>query len=152
MTTRTTEEAMAVLKQYRAFLIQRGQWEAARIAKATGTVTTRDVRAAIDAAGLLDPECGDYWLGAVFNRCPLFCWTGQYVSHSDAARNIHERTIKVWKLAPGVQPPSVQPTWAAPAPVQAPAPLPPAMPTPIRWHSGGSRNMPGQLPLFRKKA
>lgn len=92
---------MDVLNTYRAFLIASGRWHALRIAYAHGTVVCRQVRKAMADAGLLDryEHIGDYWLGAVFHS-PLFEWTGEWFKYTDAARNIHERTVKIWRLSP----------------------------------------------------
>lgn len=94
--TRSTDEAMLVLYRFRMYLVQRGIYEAVRIARQTGTVHSRQVREAVSkvcrTAGM-----ADYWLGAVFNN-HIFEWTGRYHTYADRARNIHERTVKVWRL------------------------------------------------------
>lgn len=101
MTTRSTEEAMDVLNSYRKYLIEYGRYVATLICQEQGAVHSRDVRQALAGLGLLDdPNLNDYWLGAVFNKS-LFRWTGGFHVYSDPARNIHERTIKLWNLPPG---------------------------------------------------
>jgi hypothetical protein len=99
--TRSTDEAMMVLEQYRAGLIKLGRIVAFDIAKKEGVVHSRRVRDAIAAMGLLNqPDLNDFWLGAVF-RHKAFEWTGDHHVYSDESRNIHERTIKIWTLVPG---------------------------------------------------
>lgn len=88
---------MDVLKKYRSYLIAMGRFAAGDIALRQGTVHSREVRQTLDDAGLLDPVCGDFWLGAVF-RGSYFEWTGVWHTYTDSGRNIHERTIKVWRL------------------------------------------------------
>lgn len=102
MKTRSTDEAMTVLNQYRAYLIQYGRYVATLICKEHGTVHSRQVRQALASQGLItDPQLGEHWLGAVFNNS-RFRWTRQFHVYSDPTRNIHERTIKLWCLPPGV--------------------------------------------------
>jgi hypothetical protein len=97
--TQSTKEAMAVLKYRRQTLIRAGRLAAVKIAAKRGRVTSRDVHSSMGAQGLLDPTISDYWLGAVFNRAPELEWTGEYESYSNESRNIHERTVKVWRLS-----------------------------------------------------
>jgi hypothetical protein len=151
MTTHSTNEAMALLKTYRAFLIKRGQWEGAQLAAKDGTVTSRDVRAAMEKAGLLTGDISDYWLGAVFHNGP-FAWTGGYQAYSDPSRNIHERTVKVWKLSARYAP-SRKPVWAhGNVPALAPVPLPkvPMRPSWAKLKSPLPEQAPlANLPLFK---
>lgn len=100
--TRSTDEAMRVLEDARAELIATARDEAAALARAHGTVHSRMVRAALEAKGLVHPDEKEFWIGAVF-RDPRFEWTGERYSYSDAARNVHERTIKVWRLKGGAK-------------------------------------------------
>jgi hypothetical protein len=100
--TRSTAEAMNTLSAQRHRLITYGRYVATEICKARGSVHSRDVRRALGAMGMLTNDVGDYWLGAVFNRS-AFEWTGAQHTYSDGARNIHERTIKVWRLAKGAE-------------------------------------------------
>jgi hypothetical protein len=97
--TRSTGQATQVLKTYRLKLIARGREIAKAIAKRRGKVHSRQVRQQMEKEGLLvNPLIGDFWLGIVF-RSDDFKWTGEYFRYSDSARNIHERTVKVWTLA-----------------------------------------------------
>lgn len=95
--TRSTDEAMRVLEDARAELIATARDEAAALARAHGTVHSRMVRASLEAKGLVHPDEKEFWIGAVF-RDPRFEWTGERYSYSDPARNVHERTVKVWRL------------------------------------------------------
>lgn len=89
---------MGLLREKRAELIRRGRAAAVWIAQQQGYVTSRDVRAALEQYGFLtDPTIADYWLGAVFNGGPLE-WRGEWFKYTDQRRNIHERTVKVWRL------------------------------------------------------
>lgn len=90
---------MRVLKAHRANLIAWGRYFAGQIARAHGTVHTRQVRQSLESAKLVDPtSTSEFWLGAIFNKADWFEWTGQYHTYSDAERNVHERTVKVWRL------------------------------------------------------
>lgn len=86
----------------RRHLIDYGRYVASEICKTRGGVTSRDVRRAMATMGILADDVGEYWLGAVF-RGPCFEWTGALHTYSDGARNIHERTVKVWRLASGAE-------------------------------------------------
>jgi hypothetical protein len=100
MKTRSTEEAMDLLKRFRRYFITLGRHLAVThlVGHAERTVHSRQVRAAMEAGCAFDGYTGnDYWLGAVFN-CSVFEWTGEFFVYSDKTRNIHERTVKLWKL------------------------------------------------------
>jgi hypothetical protein len=119
--TQSTTAAMTLLKRYRRFLIDRGRYEAVHIALQNGTVNSREVRAAL-AGYLKNQGLHDYWLGAVFYRS-IFEWTGRYLTYSSAERNVHERTIKVWRLRPGAALDEYltapeRPEWDSPRPMQ----------------------------------
>jgi hypothetical protein len=96
--TKSTEEAMELLETSKASLVAYGRKEAIRLAKENGEVTSRDVRQAMEGAGLLKKDSKEHWLGAVFRGKP-FKWTGRYFVYSDPIRNIHERTIKIWTIS-----------------------------------------------------
>ena len=105
--TRSTKEAMEVLRQFRSRQIARAGVIAREIARKEGTVHSRLVRAQMKAEGLVsDPKNGalvpkgkrEYWLGAIF-RHRDFVWTGEWASYHNVVRNIHERSIKVWQLS-----------------------------------------------------
>jgi len=108
MVTRSTAEAMDLLRSKRAYLISLGRFFAGQIAQKNGKVHSREVRAAMDATGVFSSYngVGDYWLGAVFNNSPFFEWTGDWCTYKDDQRNIHERTVKVWRLRDGKVVPS----------------------------------------------
>ena len=96
--TRSTEEAMVVLKKHHAELIQIAREVAREIALEKGTVHSREVRSVMVSRGLLTGEEGrEHWFGAVF-RGGEFEWTGKYHSYSDSSRNVHERSVKIWRL------------------------------------------------------
>ena len=107
--TRSTSEAMKLLARHRRVRIDRARDVAREIARADGTVNCRQVRERMKADGLLrDPENGrlvpaterEHWLGSIF-RHPDFEQTGQQVAYTNALRNIHERTVNVWRLRNG---------------------------------------------------
>ena len=93
--TRSTGDAMKLLERRRATLIKTARRRAAIIAKQHGTVHSRQVREAMRDE--LDRDDAEHWLGAVF-RTSEFEWTGDWHTYSDAARNIHERMVKIWRL------------------------------------------------------
>jgi hypothetical protein len=96
--TKTTSQAAKLLNRHRGNLITKARAIAIDLAKANGTVHSREVRAEMDKQGhLTNPALADHWLGVVF-RSSVFVWTGQYFSYRDDSRNVHERTVKVWKL------------------------------------------------------
>lgn len=114
MVTRSTEEAMAVLKTYRRFLVDRGRYEAFLIAQRTGGVYSRQVRERMKELGFMAPGVGEYWLGAVFNRCKLFTSTGRTVTPpnlEDKDGNTHAgHPTHVWTLVEGATvPPKPEP-------------------------------------------
>lgn len=96
MKTQSTEEAMDLHTKSKQDLLLKAREIAKDICTKEGTVTSRKVLAEMESQGLIDPEKGQTWVGAVFRRD--FIWTGEWVTHSNKARNIHERTIKVWSL------------------------------------------------------
>lgn len=97
--THSTEEAMDLLGEVRAELIARGREEAISLAEQYGFVHSRMVRLRLEELGLLgDTDIKDFWLGAIFNQNLRFKWSGEVFTYEDRARNIHERTVKVWKL------------------------------------------------------
>ena len=95
-TTRSTDEAMDLHARKNGDLIAKAREIAKEICLREGTVHSRKVLAVMGARGLIDPDKGQTWIGAVFRSG--FTWTGEWVTHSNKARNIHERTIKVWRL------------------------------------------------------
>lgn len=96
-TTKSTEEAMEVLEVHRGALIARARTEAVLLCQQNGKTHSRAVRAKMAALGLLDSGGSEFWLGAIF-RDGRFEWTGEFFTYSDSARNVHERTIKLWRL------------------------------------------------------
>lgn len=113
--TRTTEEAMAVLRSndQKAYFIAYARWIAVQICQAQGTVHSRLVRDEMEKRGCFIGYHGkDFWLGAVFRDGP-FLPTGLRFKYTDGARNIHDREVRVWQLdpqAPAVVEPTL-PTW-----------------------------------------
>lgn len=97
--TRSTEEAMRVLEQAKGPIIIAARRVAQQLAHAHGDVHTRQVRQALIEQGLLTQDLArkDFWMGAVF-RGSEWEWTGRWHTYTDAERNIHERTVKVWRL------------------------------------------------------
>jgi hypothetical protein len=98
--TRSTAEAMSVLEEHRSNLIRYGRYVATEICRARGSVHSREVRQALEDMGMLASGGREFWLGSVFNASD-FEWSGSYFTYSNEARNIHERTIKVWRLRRG---------------------------------------------------
>lgn len=103
----TWEEAKSLLEEYRAYLIERGRYEAVRLAVANGTVNARQVRKVMKAAGLLHPDLDERWMGVVFSSKKLFDWTGEYIEVDEASPRSRGgggggRPIRVWRLQPDV--------------------------------------------------
>lgn len=98
MTTQSTGEAMELLESKRGHLIAKGRFIAGQICLRKGTTTSREVLEEMEKLDLIPPDGKHFWVGAIFNQQKCFCWTGEVVSYSNRERNIHERTIKVWKL------------------------------------------------------
>src|SRR6266508_1053015 len=96
--TRSREEAIDLLIRYRRILIAYARHVAIQIARSTGTVHSRLVRATLAEKELVRPELGDCWLGAVFNGGP-FVWVGTLHEYEDRERNIHKKTVKIWRLS-----------------------------------------------------
>lgn len=100
--TRSTSEAMDLLRTQHGQLTTWGRNTARDLCAQNGTTTSREVRAEMLKRGLLkETDAREHWLGAIFSRKD-FDWTGQYKTYSDPARNVHERTIKVWALRRGI--------------------------------------------------
>lgn len=97
MTTHSTIEAMTLLRETRAQQIREARIIARDLIRRGGTTHSRAVRAVMAEGDLLTPEQPEFWLGAVFHS-PEFEWTGDWFCYTDSARNVHERTVKVWKL------------------------------------------------------
>jgi len=104
-TTVTKDEAMELLMAYRRWLIERGREIATEMCLRSGTVTSRDVRAAMneevaEAQASSGKSIKEHWLGAVFNT-PAFEWTGEY-RHPGGGGYLpgtHEgQRVKVWRL------------------------------------------------------
>lgn len=96
--TRSTEEAMDVLRTWRNYLIRYGICVAIQLIKKYGSTNSHAVVSEMNRRGILKGYHGkNLWVGAVFNR-GLFKHTGRLISYSDDTRNIHERTIGEWTL------------------------------------------------------
>lgn len=97
-----TQIAMKKLEAEHPIKIAWGCYFAIKIAKQNLTVHTREIRAAMEARGIIGPDTGpEYWLAAVptrLRREGLLRDTGQKYKYSNAARNIHERGITIWAL------------------------------------------------------
>jgi len=109
--TRSAHEALTILEERRATLIDHARDIAVALCRAHGTVHGRMVRDQMKREGLLQEDAREYWLGAVFND-PRFVWTGQFVMVRNEERNLHTRAIKLWKLA-GVLPEGREETTAS---------------------------------------
>jgi hypothetical protein len=95
--TRSMEEAMALLNFRCADRIMMGRTTALALCQKNGHVTSLEVTRTMRETGLVDSADRCHWVGAVF-RHSRFAWTGAYQTYSDSQRNVHERTVKVWKL------------------------------------------------------
>lgn len=96
--TRSTDEAMALLKATRAKLIARAREIACELIAQNGETHSREVYEVMKTRDLLDSRVKkDFWLGAVFHS-KEFAWTAKWFRYSDTGgdKNIHERTVKVW--------------------------------------------------------
>ena len=91
----TAGQAIDLLKERRAILIAKARDIAVGIASANGTVTVEDLRNALP--DLDDGTSSQVWMGPVF-ASNVFEWTGQWHVTGRAARNIHPKPVKVWKL------------------------------------------------------
>jgi hypothetical protein len=91
----TAGQALEFLRKYRADKIANARFVAAKMAVLNGVVTVADLREAIP--GLKATGGSQVWLGAVF-ASPEFEWTGRWVMAGSAARNIHPKPIKVWRM------------------------------------------------------
>ena len=103
----TWEEAKPLLEEYRGYLIERGRYEAVKIALRDGTVHARQVRRVMKKAGLLHPDLDERWMGVVFTKKSLFEWTGEYLEVEQASPRSRGgggggRPIRVWRLQSGV--------------------------------------------------
>lgn len=95
-----TNKAMAHLRYSHAYKIAYGKYVAVRIALKKLTVHSRDVRDAMFAEGVIDGAEAEFWLGTVFKDLRdegILKWTGQMYKYTDADRNIHERSVKLWE-------------------------------------------------------
>lgn len=108
--TKSAEHAIEVTEQNRPELLRAGRICAIRVALSKGVFTTRDVRAAMAAEGLLPQrraptgQAQERWLGAVVVACrpQVFRRTGRYVPVVDRACGIHRgRDVSEWELIPG---------------------------------------------------
>jgi len=89
---------MAVLEKKYGTLIAQARDLAVQQCLSEGTATTRSVRAEMLKLKILSEGGGrENWLGAVFKN-PRFIWTGRWLTYRSQSRNVHERTIKIWRL------------------------------------------------------
>jgi hypothetical protein len=103
MKTRSTEEAMSVLQQYRAGQIEDAREVAAELIDKHGTTHSFAVQEVMAKRGLIDPVLGNYWIGAVFND-PKFVWTGSWhfppnikIATKNKAHAL--RPVKIWTFS-----------------------------------------------------
>lgn len=101
-----TSATMAQLEERYPNKINWGCYYAVRIAKANLTVHSREVRAAMADAGILNDNSGpEHWMGAVFKRLKsegILQETPHRYKYSSESRGIHEREVKIWALKQGV--------------------------------------------------
>jgi hypothetical protein len=96
--TKTTEEAMAVLKKYRADHIARARAIADELIARDGKTSSKRVYNEMKSRELIDHTISDHWLGAVFNNAK-YAWTGEWTT-SNVGPNTHSpRANKVWRRA-----------------------------------------------------
>lgn len=103
--TRSTGEAMALLKRSRKQYIESAREVASGLITKHGTTHIFAVRDVMSARNMLRPDLykGEFWLGAVF-RCSTFRKTGAMhvdpPSQRNKTRNIHSnRETFVWTFA-----------------------------------------------------
>jgi hypothetical protein len=97
--TKSTSEAIRLLEGKRAWLIGFGKRIAIELCKRDGSTNSHVLRQTMQARGLFDGYKGGYfWMSAVFCDDGMFTWDGTYFSYRDRENNVHERTIKVWRL------------------------------------------------------
>ena len=106
MTTRSTDEAMALLRALRRQQIAAAQAIAMELLgrRGLGGVTdSREVWGVMLRRGILEPQVKDHWLGAIF-RDERFEWTGRWaIPALPEGTLIHaQRPVKVWRLARGM--------------------------------------------------
>ena len=99
--TANTSEAIRMLEDKRPWLISMGKRVAIALCKRDGGLTNSHIlRQEMNSRGMFDGYDGTYfWMSAVFCDKGFFVWDGTYFAYSDRPNNIHERTVKVWKLA-----------------------------------------------------
>lgn len=95
--TKSTRQAINVLKKTKSHLIAAGRAVAVEIALEQGEVHSRQMRAKMDERGMLPKGQSEFWIGCIFRHSD-FVDTGKRYKYSDSKRNIHERVINVWRL------------------------------------------------------
>jgi hypothetical protein len=75
--TPTTEDAMALLEEYRAGQLADARDVACELIEHFGHTSARQVQEVMAARDLIDASLGNFWVGAIF-RTPQFAWTGQW--------------------------------------------------------------------------
>lgn len=100
--TRSTTEALSLLESRRAWLVSLARRVAVELCKRDGSSNSHAVLVEMRSRGMLDGYDGKHhWAGAIFAAPEIFVTTGELHKYSDRKgdRNVHERTIMVWKLA-----------------------------------------------------
>lgn len=103
----TTAEAMALLKAYRGYCIAWGRRIGWELCQQNIDTTSYEVIEEMEKRKLIPDDIGRFWVGAVFNKNPDFEFTGEYRSHRRDDRNLHERTVRVWRLSFAATPPPI---------------------------------------------
>lgn len=97
-----TKEALGKIEVRHARIVRHACRVAVRLAKQKLTVHSREIRDALVAEGILDPEAGpEHWLGAAVNKLAkegILEKSGHTYKYTDASRGIHERTVTIWQL------------------------------------------------------
>jgi hypothetical protein len=87
------DQGMNLAAMNRQQALQFARRAAAQLARVNGTVTSDDVRRAIQLGK--GRSNGQNWIGSIF-KTPEFVWTGQVVQ--SALPGNHARLIRVWRL------------------------------------------------------
>jgi hypothetical protein len=89
--------------------MDKGRFEAVRIASEKGEVTIVALRSRLTDLGLLDADSpSQTWLGSVFGtlsmRGTLRAVPGKSITYEVPGRNNHKKTAPVWRLVNGARP------------------------------------------------
>ena len=98
MPTKTTEEAIGILKVTRSEHIARARVIADELIAVNKSTSAPEVYAEMERRGLTDPTIPKFWLGAVF-RSSQYRATGEYRAGSCSPKQHDPHPVKVWTWA-----------------------------------------------------